>query len=135
MGRPHQNWGMRAPAPSGFATCMARLLLSVHPRILGDTLELVLAKAALADVVRAEPGQPVPGHFEVAVVTGPTVADADVVVELLESGAFAAIHDGRGERIIELRTTTSLLELLQRHLEAHAGPSVGCGVDGERPAD
>lgn len=114
---------------------MARLLLSVHPRILGDTLELVLAKADLGEIVRAAPGEPVPGHFEVAVVSGPCDVDADVVVELLESGGFVAVHEEHGERIIELRSTTSLLDLLERHLEAQAGPSVGCGVDQQRPAD
>ncbi len=109
----------------------ARLLLSAHPRILGDTLQQLLEKADLGEVVRAAPGEVAPGHFDVAVVTGPSDVDADVVIELLESGGFVAIHEERGERIVELRDTASLLELLAQHLGRRLGTTTGAGVDGE----
>ena len=112
----------------------ARLLLSVDPRILGDTLELVLTKAELCEVVRAVPGQPAPGHFEVAVVSGAADVDADVVIELLESGGFVAVHEERGERIIELRDAGSLLDLVRRHTAVPPDRAIGAPDEARPPA-
>jgi hypothetical protein len=93
-----------------------RLLLSVEPRILNDSLERLLAAAGVDDVVAVAPGTAVEGPFDAAIV-GPdcdATVDATVVLELddADAGGRVTVHDGDTAMVVDLRDVTDIIDLL-----------------------
>lgn len=110
-----------------------RLLLSVTPRILGDSLARLLRPLDVEVVARD-----VTGDADVALVSEGRTAAADVVIELLDDGSCVVVHRDGHDRIIELRDATGLLAVLGEqlgsldgHLEDDPGSATGCGFHGE----
>lgn len=90
--------------------------MSISPRVLSDALREILVAGGIGEVVQAEPGAPAPGRFDLALVGGATAVDAEIVVELLDSGGCVVIHHTEGDRVIELQDASGLVDVIAEHL-------------------
>lgn len=95
------------------APARPRLLLAVSPRVLHDALREILG---LGDVVEIVAGGSATGRFDLAVVSGPCRADAEVVIELLPAGGCAVLRRDGGDEVIELRDASGLVEVVSEVL-------------------
>jgi hypothetical protein len=94
-----------------------RVLVSVEPRILRDSLERLLESSGIDEVVAVAPGQSTEGTFDGAIVSSvPDVLDADVVIELPDSTPNQiTLHTSSGDELIDLRDVGQLIDLLDQH--------------------
>jgi hypothetical protein len=95
-----------------------RLLLSVEPRILNDTLERLIAAAGADEVVAVVPGTAVEGTFDTAIVeAGHATIDATVVLELEDgdAGGRVTVHEDGTAMVIDLRNVADIIDLLDEH--------------------
>lgn len=93
-----------------------RLLIAVSPRVLSDALRALIDQRGAWEVVQLEPGIPARGRFDVALVSEPAPVDADVVIELLDSGMCVVLHHVDGDRVIELCDASALVDVVAGHL-------------------
>ncbi len=98
-----------------------RILVSVSPRILRDTLQQVLGASGVDDVVAVDPGLAGEGMFDGAIVSAGSTVEADVVIELPDEFATDGILRTDGtDQIIDLRDLAGLVRVLDQYL---AGPT------------
>jgi hypothetical protein len=96
-----------------------RVLVAVEPRLLGDALTTLLAEIGVDDVHRYE-GAPIPGRFDLALVTaGVTGVRASLVLTLPDAVELA--QEGSGD--LRPGTARELLAVLDRLCPA-ASPRV-----------
>lgn len=94
--------------------------MALAPAILGQAVAEILERIDLDEVVLAPPELPV-GHFDVALVSGPSDGlDAALVVEVPVNGGPTRISGTKNDLPIPLLTPTELVELLDRFCAAAA---------------
>lgn len=96
-----------------------RLLVSVEPRVFREALAQIFGGLAEVTVVSAAPDSVAAGHFDAAVVSHGTAVDAAVVVELVDESGVVVVHGADGDRTIDLRNASGLVDVVAAHLGLH----------------
>lgn len=119
--------------------------MSLSPRVLNDAFLDILEPSEALEVVQLEPGGPVDGSFDVALVSAGTRVDAQVVIELLDDGGCVIVHGEGEDRVIDLRDAVDLVRMVGeylpsgqpggRNLGSDRRPTVGARQDGDGAAD
>lgn len=111
-----------------------RLLVSLSPRLLSDSLLAVIDLPATVQVDVVEPQPEVRGSYDVALVDAGVVVDAPLRIELVEDGTCTVVHRDGPYGIIDLRDAVDLVALVSAHLGVEHAGRLGGDVDGDAGA-
>lgn len=110
------------------ADARKRLLVSLSPRVLSDSLLAVIDLPDTVQVDVVEPQREIRGSYDVALVDVGVVVDAPLRIELLEDGSCTVVHRDGPYGVIDLRDAIDLVALVSAHLGVEHASGVGRDV-------
>ena len=111
-----------------------RLLVSLSPRVLSDSLLAVIDLPDTVQVDVIEPRPEIRGRYDVALVDAGVVVDAPLRIELVEDGSCTVVHRDGPYGVIDLRDAIDLVSLVSAHLGVEHVARVGGDVQADARA-